>query len=180
MTHIALLRGINVGKTKRMAMVELRALLERIGYRDVKTLLASGNVAFTAATKDDAIQSRLEGAIKEHFGFDVTVVVRTAHELRKIVEGNPFPEAVGAGSKFHVAFLSAKPKSAAVRDIAPSAFAPEQFAVVGREIYLWCRNGFLETRLFTVFNDTRLAVAMTVRNWNTVTKLLALRADSRT
>jgi len=174
-TYVALLRGINVGKNKRIAMAELRELLTKLGYGDVKTLLQSGNAVFTAsAAKPEALERRIKKAIADRFGFDVSVMVRTASELATVVEANPIPEAVSEPSKFLVAFLSAKPAASTIRGIDPVAFLPEQFAVVGRELYLWCRNGINDSKLFAVLNDKGLGVTSTARNWNTVTKLLAL------
>jgi uncharacterized protein (DUF1697 family) len=172
--NIALLRGINVGKNKRIAMADLRELLAGLGYGDVKTLLQSGNAVFTARARPEALQRQIEDAIEARFGFDVSVMVRTARELEAIVEENPIPEGARDGSKLHVLFLSAKPAAATLRGIDPAAFEPEELAVRGREIYLWCKNGVRESKLFGVFSDARLGVKTTARNWNTVTKLLAL------
>lgn len=175
--HIALLRGINVGKTKRMAMVELREALDELGYEDVKTLLQSGNVVFRAKGKPEALEKEIQKAVARRFGFDVTVMVRTARELAKIVEENPLTEGEAEGKKLHVLFLAAKPAASCLREVDPAALLPEKFHVAGREIYLWCKNGVLESKLFGVFSDKRLKVAGTARNWNTVTKLLALTQD---
>lgn len=171
---IALLRGINVGKTKRMAMADLREALSELGYGDVQTLLQSGNVVFSTTAKPEVAEKQIATAIATHFGFDVTVLVRTARELTKVVEENPFAEAAADGKRFHVLFLSAKPAAATVRDIDLDSFAPEQVALTGRELYVWCTNGILESKALTVLNDKRLKVAITARNWNTVTKLLAM------
>lgn len=173
-TYIALLRGINVGKNKRIAMADLRELLGDLGYGDVKTLLQSGNAVFTARGDAAAIEARIREAIVERFGFDVAVIVRSASELAKVVAGNPIKMGERDGSKLHVAFLSAKPAAAKLRDVDPAELVPEEFAVAGREIYLWCKNGVLESKLFPLFSDKRLGVTSTARNWNTVTKLLAL------
>jgi uncharacterized protein (DUF1697 family) len=172
--QVALLRGINVGKTKRIAMEDLREMLVGLRYGDVKTLLASGNVVFTAPGDAEAIEARIRHAIAKRFGFDVSVMVRSARELAKVVASNPLKDGESDGAKLHVAFLSAKPAAAKLRDVDPADFAPEEFAVAGREIYMWCKNGVLESKLFSAFSDKRLGVAATARNWNTVTKLLAL------
>jgi uncharacterized protein (DUF1697 family) len=173
-SYVALLRGINVGTTKRMLMADLRALLVKLGYGEPRTLLQSGNVAFHAEGPAAAIEARIAKGLLDRFGFDVRVLVRSRRELRGIVTRTPFPEAESEGSLFHVAFLSAKPKASALEGVDEAAFAPERFAVAGREIYMWCRNGVRESKLFTTLSDKRLGVAVTVRNWNTVTKLLAL------
>lgn len=172
--HIALLRGINVGKNKRIAMAALRELLSELGYGDVKTLLQSGNAVFTSRARPAALQRQIEKAIASRFGFDVSVMVRTARELETIVQANPIPGAVHDGARFFVLFLSEEPAAAKLRGIDPAAFEPEELSVAGREIYVWCRSGVLESKLLPVLGDKRLEVRTTARNWNTVTKLYAL------
>jgi uncharacterized protein (DUF1697 family) len=171
---VAFLRGINVGATKRMTMAELREVFLGLGHSDVKTLLQSGNVVFTASGKASALEAQLHEGILARFGFDVAVVVRTASELRAIVAKNPLPEAAQDGAKLLVAFLSARLKASTVAGLDPAAFAPERFVIAGREIYLSCPNGVQESKLFALLNGRRFEVAATARNWNTVTKVLAL------
>ncbi len=173
-TTVALLRGINVGKNKRIAMADLRELLADLGYGDVRTLLQSGNAVFTTSAKPAAVERAIEKAISDRLGLDVTVLVRTASELAKVVAANPIPEGTAEGSKYFVAFLSAKPAAATWKHLDPGEFLPEKFAVIGREAYVWCARGLLESRAMGEFSDKRLGVAVTVRNWNTVTKLAAL------
>ena len=173
--YIALLRGINVGKAKRIAMAELRDLLTELGYDNVQTLLVSGNAVFTATrAKPEGVERRIKNAIAERFGFDVSVIVRSGKELAKVVANNPFPEHVSDGSKLHVSFLSDKPTPAALRGIDLAAFAPEEVVVAGRELYLWLARGVAESNMLKVLSDKRLGVAATARNWNTVAKLLAM------
>jgi uncharacterized protein (DUF1697 family) len=173
-TFVALLRGINVGRNKRIAMADLRALLQELGYADVKTLLQSGNAVFSATGTAAAIERNIERAIKAELKFDVTVLVRTAAQLRKVVDTNPIPQGTSEGSKYFVAFLSAKPAASTYKHINARDYEPEKFAVVGREVYVWCANGLLESKLMPLFGDKQLGVAVTVRNWNTTTKLAAL------
>jgi uncharacterized protein (DUF1697 family) len=175
---VALLRGINVGKHKRIAMADLRDILETLGYEDVKTLLQSGNAVFTAQAEPAVLETQIAKAVAARFGFEVTVMVRSARELAQVVAKNPLPAAVADAAKLHVLFLSAKPAPAILRDVVPADFAPEEYGVAGRQIYVWCRNGVLESKLLAAFSDKRLKVATTARNWNTVTKLAALAASA--
>ena len=142
----------------------------------MKTLLNSGNAVFTSkrATKPERIEKMVAKGIAERFGFEVSVIVRTASELAEIVEGNPIPSAESDGARFMVGFLSAKPAPATLRGIDPAAYAPEEFALIGRELYLWFRAGVLESKVSKVLTDKRLGVAMTTRNWNTLLKLRAV------
>jgi uncharacterized protein (DUF1697 family) len=144
---VALLRGINLGSKRRVAMADLRALLEELGYEDVRTVLASGNVVMTGP-KAKARQ-RLEAALAERFGMDIDVVIRTMDELRAVVKAKP-----------------------QVERLAEEDFAPDKFAVRRHEIYAWCPDGMQNSRLMKALGKPGLAGTATVRNWATVNKLL--------
>jgi uncharacterized protein (DUF1697 family) len=173
--YIALLRGINVGGNKKVPMARLRALLEGLGYTDVATLLQSGNAVFTSKEKSPArIVKQVEAAIAEEFGFEVSVVVRTRDELAEAIAANPLPGAEDAPSQFLVTFLSGEPDLKRLKEIDAAAYLPDEFRVVGREIYARFPNGIRDSKLATVLGGPRLGVTPTARNWNTVTKLLEL------
>src|SRR5687767_7485255 len=108
-THIALLRGINLGPSRRVAMADLRALCERLGYEGVRTLVNSGNVVLTGEGSPRKLEQELEKAIAAELGMEVPVVVRTRDELADVVERNPFPEAEAEPKRVQVSFLSGKP-----------------------------------------------------------------------
>jgi len=170
-TYAALLRGINVGGHNKVPMGELRALVESIGHTDVTTYIQSGNVVFTS--KKSVTPAALEGAIKKAFGFDITVVLRTKAELQRVVKDNPFarvnPKTV------HVGFMASKPSAAALRDLDTDQFAPDEFAIKGANLYLHLPNGMGRTKL-PPYLDRKLKIPTTVRNWNTVLKLVELTA----
>jgi len=172
--YIALLRGINVGRAKRIGMADLRELLAGLGYTNVATLLQSGNAVFTASARSQArpIEQRIERAIADRYSFDVRVLVRTQEQLAAAVEANPLP--VPDGARFLVSFLDRDPPAARLRDLDPAEFEPERFAVGSKVLYLWCANGITDSALLSALSDQRLGVVSTARNWNTVTKLLAL------
>ena len=175
--HVALLRGINVGRNKRIGMAPLRAALEARGCTGVRTLLQSGNVVLTAASADPAeVAAVISAAIAEDFGFDVAVVVRSADELAAIVDGNPFADLYGEGDGklLHVGFCEPAPPPGALDGIDAEALLPERFAVRGSEIYSWYPNGTLDSPMGRALEKARLPVTLTDRNWNTVTKLLEL------
>lgn len=171
--HVALLRGINVGRNKRVAMADLRALLTELGYADVKTHLMSGNAIFTSPKTAPKVAREVEQAV-EGLCSGVKVVVRNSTELARVVAANPFGQVATDGSKLAVAFLSAAPRPARVRDLDPAGYAPDVFEVIGRHVYQWCPNGFQDTKLSNTFWEKRLGLTATMRNWNTVTKLLEL------
>jgi len=173
--YVALLRGINVGGHKKVPMAQLRALLEGLGYTDVATLLQSGNAVFTAREKSPAkVVKQLEKAIAEEFGFEVSVIVRTRDELAAVIQANPLSGAEDAPSHFLVTFLSDVPEKKRVQEIDPKAYLPDEFRVVGREIYARFPKGIGTSKLATVLSKPWLGVTPTARNWSTVTKLLEL------
>ena len=161
--YVALLRAVNLGSTNKVSMAELRALLESLGLSDVRTLLTSGNAAFTSPRK--VTPARLESAICDRFGIDTAVMVRTTAELRRIVENNPFTAADPA--RVHVGFMERKPPSVTL-DL--ERFLPEECVVAGREVYFHLPNGMGNTKLHAYVNK-QLKVPMTVRTLGTVTKL---------
>jgi uncharacterized protein (DUF1697 family) len=169
-TWVALLRGINVGRNKRIAMSELRTMLESLGYADIRTHLQSGNAIFSAqGRKPEALEQELSAGIKKAFGMDVAVLVRTGAELASVVDSNPFvAQGVSAG-ELHATFLAATPAAARMAAVARDAYAPDEFAVGERVIYLRLRNGITGSRLPNW--DKALGLLTTTRNWNTTTRL---------
>jgi uncharacterized protein (DUF1697 family) len=173
-TYAALLRGINVGGNKKVPMADLRAVLEGLGYDDVATILQSGNAVFRSRKKVEAVT--IERAINARFGFDVAVLLRTADELAGVVAANPFPEALEEPKNLHVWFLSGEPGAL---DLDADTIAPDQVAAGGRELYVWYANGMAPSKLGRHLHEGTLGLVATARNWNTVTKLVALTATGR-
>jgi uncharacterized protein (DUF1697 family) len=171
-TFVALLRGINVGKAKQVAMADLQALLAGLGYADVRTHLRSGNAVFYAAGHEpDALATRIEAALEERFGLEVSVLIRTPADLDAIIAANPFPDAAATTpAQLHVAFLSTTPAGT----IDPAAYAPDELRIAGREVYAWYPNGMGRSKLTNTTLERHLGVHATMRNWNTVTRLVAL------
>ncbi len=167
--YIALLRGINVGTAKRVPMAHLRALFTGLGYKDVKTLLNSGNVIFSGKTPSEA---RIEKAFEERFGFTSRITIIGANELATAVTENPLPENPNP-SRFLVAFLKTPEHRRHLLALENSKWDPEAFALGARVAYLWCPEGSLASPLATAVNK-ELKDSVTVRNWATVLKLHAL------
>jgi uncharacterized protein (DUF1697 family) len=172
-TAVALVRGINLGNTRKIAMADLRTIVTEAGGDDVTTYIQSGNVVFrhAKATASSAaeLEVELERRIEAATGFDVPVMVRTARQWAAVVRDNPFP---GADAHLHVAFLKKTPSRAAAQALDPAAFRPDEFALVRREVYLHLPNGVGPSKLPQALSA--LATPSTVRNWRTVTKLLEL------
>lgn len=155
-------------------MAELRALAERLGYRDVATVLQSGNLVFEADASRDTVARELEEALAAEVGLDIPIVVRTGAELRRVVARNPFADVATDGARYLVTFLSDRLRPGVARGLGRADVAPERIAVSGREIYLWLPDGVHRSRATRLLRDDKLGVVATARNWNTVEKLLEL------
>jgi uncharacterized protein (DUF1697 family) len=174
-THVALLRGVNVGGNNMLPMKDLAALFAKAGCSAVQTYIQSGNVIFRADAEVAArIPEAIAKAIAARAKMRIPVVVRTAGELRRVVEKNPFLRRSVDIEKLHVVFLAGKPGAATVAALDPKRSPPDEFIVQGAEIYLHCPNGYGRTKLSNAYFDAKLATTSTVRNWRTVLKLLDL------
>lgn len=172
--HIVLLRGINVGGHRRVAMADLRALLTSLGYDGARTHLQSGNVVLSSRPAPDRVKRTIEQGLAAEFGVDVEVFVRTRDELAEVIARDPLGEVADNPSRYLVSFLSGEPDAAAVRGAKAAEVEPERFVAIGREIYAWHPDGVHRSKLAKVLSEKRLGVTATARNWNTVTKLLEL------
>lgn len=172
--HVALLRGINVGSHRRIAMADLRAILAAAGYRDVRTLLQSGNVLLASDAAPDTVARDVEQRILAGLGIDVAVVVRSAVELADVVARSPLARAEADPRRYQVNFLSAELGPAVADQLAAVDVSPEQFVISGREIFAWHPEGIQHSAMAKLLTEQRLGVTLTARNWNTVTTLLAL------
>jgi uncharacterized protein (DUF1697 family) len=170
---IALLRGINVRRAKRIAMAQLRSLFKDLGYHNVRTLLNSGNVLFRCADpRTNELALILQGAIAETYGFPVSVTVLTAANLAAIVHENPLLHMVKDPSKHLVAFVAHRRMLAPLRSLMEEKWTPDALAIGSRAGYLWCAYGVLDSKLSQAF-ARRGGEAVTTRNWATVLKLHA-------
>ncbi len=170
---VSLLRGINVSGQRKIRMADLAEAYESLGFENVATYLQSGNVVFAANTRSAAeIASSLEGQIRSCFGCDVTVLIRTARDLQRVVEGNPYSaEAAKDPRKVHVTFLARRPTRAKVRGIEAPAPGDDVFSPGSQEIYLHCPGGYGRTKLNNAFFERKLGLSATTRNWRTVEAL---------
>lgn len=168
--YAVLLRGVNVGGHRRLPMADLRRALEALGYTDVKTYLQSGNAVVTAPDDDPA---RVAGRIEKQLGIGSDVLVRTGPELAAVIAGNPFPDAVANPKLLHVAFLAAQPDPARVAALDPAKYAPDEFRLGDRVVYLRFAVSSGRSKL-AVDALARFGVVATARNWNTVVALASL------
>jgi len=175
-TYVGLLRGINIGSHKRVAMGDLRDMVESLGFSHVQTLLQSGNVVFRGASRATAkIEAILESAAIERLDVETSFLVRTAREWSSIVAANPFPrEAARDPSRLIVTILRAAPGAGKIRALQSVINGPEVVRGKGKQLYVFYPNGMGRSRLTHTSIERRLETTGTARNWNTTLKLEAL------
>jgi uncharacterized protein (DUF1697 family) len=175
-TYAALLRGINLGSHKRIAMADLRTLVEGLGCADVQTYVQSGNVVFRSNLGAADAARAIEREIQKELGHETTVVIRTERQLRDLVANNPFARSKIRSNTLYVTFLAEKPDRTRVRKLVDDSFGPERFEIAGEDVYLYFPNGYGRVKLNNAMLERRLGVAATTRNWRTVTALAELTA----
>ncbi len=177
MRQLLLLRGINLGPHRRIAMPALRDVLRDAGFGDVRTYLQSGNVVLSSDAAPVELAAACERLLAERFGHQVDVLVRTRDELAAVVEHDPLGDVATNPRRYQVTFLREQPGAELVRALAALASPGERVAAAGRELYAWHPDGVARSRLWARLASPALGIVATSRNWTTVTNLLAL-ADS--
>ncbi|MFI2908129.1 DUF1697 domain-containing protein [Streptomyces sp. PDY-4] len=175
--YAALLRGINVGGSRKVPMAELRTLLEGLGHDGVRTHLQSGQAVFASGHGDEeSLAAELAVAVERHFGFAVDVIVRDHAYLKGIVEACPFPAAELEPKQLHVTYFSAPVTSERFTEVDRAACLPEDFRLGDRALYLYAPDGLGRSKLAEHLAKPRVnkGVVATSRNWNTVRKLAEL------
>ncbi|MDO0937510.1 DUF1697 domain-containing protein [Streptomyces sp. DG2A-72] len=176
-TYAALLRGINVGGSRKVAMAELRTLMEGLGYDGVRTYLQSGQAVFSSGHGDaESLAAELTRAIEKHFGFGVDVIVRDHAYLKAVAEACPFPAADLEAKQLHVTYFSAPVDPDRFAEIDQAAYLPEEFRLGDRALYLYVPNGLGRSKLAEILSRPRFnkGLIATSRNWNTVVKLVEM------
>jgi uncharacterized protein (DUF1697 family) len=172
--QVALFRGINVGKAKRVAMAELRALVEGLGYRDVQTLLNSGNVVFAVPAKTRGQHGpRIEQALADRLGVSARVTVLSAAEVRAAIAANPLGKVATDPSRLLVSVLRDPADMGRLDPLTKQAWGDDVLALGPRVAYVWCPGGMLESPLAAAVGRA-LGDGVTTRNWGTMIKLQAL------
>ena len=171
-THVALLRGINLGPARRVPMGELRALLCKAGYGSVRTYLQSGNVVLESDASPEQLAADLEEQVSSRFGLVVPTIVRSREQLGAVIARDPFGERVTDPRRYQVTFLASKPPAELAARAQAAAQAGEEVEVAGREIYTWHALGIARSDLAKLLSDRR--IGGTARNWTTVRALFAL------
>ena len=175
---IALIRGINVGRNKRLAMADLRDMMVDLGHTHVRTLLNSGNVLFESKRPNVAkIAAGIEAAINTACGFSAAVTVTTAQELDLIVKENPLLHVVDDHARHLVAFVTHPKHLKPLRPMLKESWTPDALAITRRVAYLWCATGILDSKFLQAFSRIGGAT-VTTRNWATVLKLQAAAKEA--
>lgn len=175
-TIISLLRGINVVGRNQIKMDQLRTVYESLKFTGCQTYINSGNVVFCTRDRNlTALPARIEKAIELKFGFRPSVIHRTSPEMREVIARNPFAKRRNIDpSKLLVGFLARDPEPEALAKLRAINTGPEVVHSAPRELYIYFPNGVGQAELSWSTIDRVMKVPITGRNWNTVTKLLAL------
>lgn len=174
--HVGLLRAVNLGSRNRVAMSDLREMVEGLGFGEVRTLLQSGNVVFRGGRRSSPqLEQVLERGAREHLGFPIEFFVRTADDWRDVIANNPFPkEAARDPGHLLVMFLKQVPSRAQVEALQKRITGREVVRAHGRQAYFVYPDGVGRSKLTNAVIEPTIATRGTARNWNTVLKLAAL------
>ncbi|MFL6675608.1 MAG: DUF1697 domain-containing protein [Massilia sp.] len=175
--YIALLRGVNVGRAKRVAMADLRKLIADLGYSDVRSVLNSGNIVFSAARLSPAAAAEaIEEALVLKLGVAARVMVLASDELATIIEQNPLLPSATDHSRLLTFILADPSLGEAVAPLGAHDWTPGALALGERAVYVWCPDGVLDSAAAAAVGK-QLGDATTARNWSTLSKLQALCVD---
>ncbi|WP_396169346.1 DUF1697 domain-containing protein [Flavobacterium sp.] len=178
-THLALLRGINVSGHNMIKMEALKTTLEAVGFQNVETYIQSGNVFVdTEEENAAAVGFKIKQEIFKAFGHEVPVVVICKTDLEACLKNNPFfKEAAADTKKLYVAFVSSTLRSDSINDLKMSQVKPDEASIDSNRIYIKYAVGAGKTRFDQKYIEKKLNVTATIRNWNTVTQLLKMYED---
>ncbi len=172
---IALLKGINVGGHKKVPMAELRELLSKEGFENVQTYIQSGNVLLRSSMKSNEIQDKIEKAIKSHFGFEVSVIVKTRSELQDVFDASPFSDEIKEQSYFIM--LNKTPNKELLKEVKSMWYENEEVVIKDDTLYFHSSAGYGKAKFNMATFERKLKVIGTARNFNTIVKLLSLSAE---
>jgi uncharacterized protein (DUF1697 family) len=165
--YAVLLRGVNVGGNRKVAMADLRELLAGLGYTQVRTLLQSGNAVLAADEAAETVAARVEEALQERYGVVIRCLALTRGELEQAHRENPLTGDNGSRMVLMWLFGDA-PEPERVEEVSPG-----RIAVRGRILYQWCPDGISNSPDVAAFLRKEWKIATTARNRNTVEKLIA-------
>ena len=171
---LSILRGINVSGQKKVPMAELKSLYEELNLKNITTYIQSGNVIFKNQNAKDLSQ-KIEKKIFEKYNFNVPVIIRTTNEMQVLINENPFLKEKNIDpDKLHITYLAENPKQENIENLKKYNYQPDRFFISGKEVYLFCPNGYGSTKLTTNFFENKLKVPASTRNWRTTNELLKI------
>jgi len=174
MRYVSILRGINVGGRRKILMKDLKFMYEKIGLKNVLTYIQSGNIAFDSSLSTEKLQNLIEQEIKDTFGFDVPVVLRSHNELLEITAHNPFLNKGLETDRFMVIFLKDIPEKYNVSKALEYDFSPDKFEIIDKHVYAFVASDFHKSKITISFFESKLKIKATARNWKTTLKLLEM------
>jgi uncharacterized protein (DUF1697 family) len=180
-SYISFLRGVNMAGHNSIKMTELALSYENMGFENVVTHIQSGNVVFNLKKdlSDSELVLKIEKGILKKFNYDIPVMIRTPLALKQIISSCPFlDEHAFDPSKLAVIFLHNKPSESQIQKVSDVSYPPDKFAIIEREVFVYCPNGFGRTKLYTNFFEKKMGVIGTGRNWNTIKALIDLAEKS--
>lgn len=175
-TFISILRGINVSGQKLIKMEALKEMYEKLGFTSIQTFIQSGNVVFRSENSDPvSLEKMISQQILKSTGFEVPVIVLGIEELTEIINKNPFiHDKTKDISLLHVTVLAGSPQLVNFDKLNEKKSTGEEFAWIGRAIYLYCPVGYGRTKLTNTFLEKTLKVSATTRNWKTTLELMRI------
>ncbi len=178
-TYISILRGINVSGHKLIKMDALREMITSLGFERVQTYIQSGNLVFQSKQTDEKkLAGKIEKEIIKTFGFEVPVLVIAFDELKKIVKRNPFLKDSSKDISFmHVTFLSQQPTAENFDKIKEVKHREDEFQLIEKSIYLYCPNGYGNSKLTNSFFESKLKLTATTRNWKTIGEIIKIASE---
>jgi uncharacterized protein (DUF1697 family) len=171
---ISLLRGVNMAGHNKIKMTDLEDLFDKLGFIDVEAFIQSGNVIFN--DREDKppleISVKIEEAILKKFKYRIPVLIRTAENLKEVISMNPFAGVENFNiEKLAVIFLYEMPRKEQIEKVRSIDYPPDKFKINGKEIFIYCPNGFGKTKLYTNFFENKMKIIGTARNWKTINTL---------
>lgn len=172
-THLVLLRGINVSGHNMIKMDALKTMLENIGFQNIRTYLQSGNVFVDSEEDASKVGFMIRQEIFKVFGHEVPIIVITKEDLESCFKNNPFFKEKDVDTKkLYVAFVSSVLKKESINDLKISQFKPDEASIDGNKVFIKYTNPAGRTKFDQKYIEKKLNVISTIRNWNTVTNLL--------
>lgn len=174
---VSLLRGVNMTGHNTVKMTDLVAVYRKLGLRDAESYIQSGNVIFNIPENKSLqlLSSRIEEAILKKFNFKIPVIIRTLDELKETISVDLFKDEKSFNEdRLSVIFLKEFPQPEQIEKVKSIDYPPDKFKIIGKEIFIYCPNGFGKTKLYTSFFENKMKVTGTARNWKTVNKIFEL------